>query len=744
MPIAETRSSRFVDKKQVIETLTLLHRGNAFEIRVLFKSGPPHSQYFRDPVEAAEMMKRLRWRDVYGVYSTLNRINPSMEATSRNRLDQPAKTRSLTSADEIIRRTFILVDVDPVRRSNTSSTESELALARVQADEIREWLRFWKCPSPFMAMSGNGYHLLIPIDLPNDHQSKELVEKVLEAIRSLFPGNSVKVDTSVSDAARIVRTYGTTAQKGDNTAERPHRMTRLTDVPEDLLDYQIYSKEDLQSIAQLAPARPTTVSGQEWKHWAEVAPDCSQSQVASAASAYVRKMPEAVEGHHGSSQMMRVCSALHWGFCLSDDEAWPILEEYNERCTPPFEVGQNVAAPNSLERKWEQVKDGKRQRRRLGGLLAKLAPIRGLDPFEETEEESPNSLIDFGFIDSAEFASRKYSSDWLVDHLLKNGQSCIIAGPSKSMKTSISVELGISIAAGIPFFGKASAKKSRVAIVSAESGEETLQETAVRICESKGVDFSHLGDALFWAFRPPQISDCTHIASLAEFIDANQVDVLMIDPAYLTMGIGDEARNQFAVGAVLQNLTMLQNQTGVVPILCAHTNKNIPVGRELSLPDIAYAGFGQWARQWLLINRRVLYTGDPPGHHLVYLTYGGSAGHSGSWAIDISEGDIRDGRYWNYDVRSSAEARRESADEERRTKETAQAEKAESARQKIIRAMAGNGPMPKSEIASRSGLTSYRFRIVFGAMQERDQVITADRTDSLGRQKTGWILQPEI
>ena len=58
--------------------------------------------------------------------------------------------------------------------------------------------------------------------------------------------------------------------------------------------------------------------------------------------------------------------------------------------------------------------------------------------------------------------------------------------------------------------------------------------------------------------------------------------------------------------------------------------------------------------------------------------------------------------------------------------------------------MAGNNTMPKSEIAERSGLTRYRFDKVFSGMQEHGEVITADRTDNLGRQKTGWILQPEI
>jgi hypothetical protein len=208
---------------------------------------------------------------------------------------------------------------------------------------------------------------------------------------------------------------------------------------------------------------------------------------------------------------------------------------------------------------------------------------------------------DFGFIDSTTFAERKYESHWLVPYVLKQNQPCIVAGPSKTLKTTFLVELSVSLASGKPLWNRPQyqADTRRVALVSAESGEETLQETAFRVCLSKGVEFKSLATNLFWAFRAPDISATSHIMSLAAFVLENKIDILIIDPAYLSMGnIGESVSNQFAVGAVLEKLSELARYTGCTPLLAAHTNKGCSVGKQLQLPDIAYAGFGQWARSY--------------------------------------------------------------------------------------------------------------------------------------------------
>jgi len=54
------------------------------------------------------------------------------------------------------------------------------------------------------------------------------------------------------------------------------------------------------------------------------------------ASRYIVTLPVAVSGHRGHDALFRTACELAHGFKLSDDEAWPLLIQYNARCLPPW------------------------------------------------------------------------------------------------------------------------------------------------------------------------------------------------------------------------------------------------------------------------------------------------------------------------------------------------------------------------------------------------------------------------
>src|SRR5262249_19045384 len=132
-----------------------------------------------------------------------------------------------TSDSNILRRRWLLIDVDPSRPAGVSSSDEEKKRAEHKAEEIRTYLRSLEWPEPLMADSGNGYHLLYRVDLPNDDPCKALITQCLDALATRFDDDFVKVDRSVFNASRIVKAYGSKAAKGDNTKERPHRLSRL-------------------------------------------------------------------------------------------------------------------------------------------------------------------------------------------------------------------------------------------------------------------------------------------------------------------------------------------------------------------------------------------------------------------------------------------------------------------------------------------------------------------------------------
>jgi len=169
------------------------------------------------------------------VYVTLNPPEPALLSRAVNRVQKQGKRSLLTKDAEVACRRWLLVDLDPNRPTGVSATDEELALAEALVEELLVALveeRGW--PLPVTGISGNGWHGLWRIDLPNDAEALALVKAVLEALSARFSTAQVKVDTGVFNASRITKLFGTVANKGDHCPEagRPHRLSRLVNVPD--------------------------------------------------------------------------------------------------------------------------------------------------------------------------------------------------------------------------------------------------------------------------------------------------------------------------------------------------------------------------------------------------------------------------------------------------------------------------------------------------------------------------------
>lgn len=208
----------------------LFEPGDVVELRA-FKDRTITSGYFDNFEELAEQAAKLDSKG-FAVYVTLNPTESALLARAHNRVKTHPK--ATTSDTNITHRRWLPVDFDPVRPANVSSTDEEKQAAVHRAREVREHLREQGWPEPVVGDSGNGAHLLYRVDLPNNRESLELVKGVLEALAFKFSDEAVSVDTSTSNAARIWKLYGTTARKGDDTEDRPHRRSRLLEIPKEV------------------------------------------------------------------------------------------------------------------------------------------------------------------------------------------------------------------------------------------------------------------------------------------------------------------------------------------------------------------------------------------------------------------------------------------------------------------------------------------------------------------------------
>lgn len=207
--------------------LAVLSRpGDVREVRIP-TSRRTDSGYFDDPVALAAAVRSYDGRE--NVYITLNPVNRALLARAANRIRQGS--RATTSDRDVVARRWLPIDIDPQRPSDISASEAEREAALEVTRRVWTYLNGLGWPEPVTTMSGNGYWLLYPVDLPNDEPSRQLVEGVLRHLAGRFDTDAVSIDTSVSNASRIVALIGTRKVKGDATPDRPHRRSAILAVP---------------------------------------------------------------------------------------------------------------------------------------------------------------------------------------------------------------------------------------------------------------------------------------------------------------------------------------------------------------------------------------------------------------------------------------------------------------------------------------------------------------------------------
>lgn len=383
---ARTANSPAVEKiTEYLRVLTSRFTSGVLEIRAVdcserFNPKPHIECGFFDLShlhEAATAAITLQSKNARGVYFTLNPVRPDLLSRRANRT-APQNNRDQISAgdSDIVRRCWLLIDADPARISGVSSSQQEKEVAAKLSEEVETYLSLSGWPDPIKADSGNGFHLLYAIDIPVDDGG--LVRNCLRALAAQFDSNSVKIDTVVYNPSRICKLYGTISRKGDHTAERPHRYSKIIGGPKSPI---IVPEELLKKLATQAPperafSRTSGTHTPAGKPSRSRKKSRSQKTPVELAELYLSKVPPAISGQGGHNQLYHAAGILTDGFALSIDDALPILQHWNESCQPPW-------GESDLERK---LIEADKNLPKSGRLLERMDG--------ETPASSPQTLSD--------------------------------------------------------------------------------------------------------------------------------------------------------------------------------------------------------------------------------------------------------------------------------------------------------------------------------------------------------------
>jgi len=164
------------------------------------------------------------------IYASLNPAPREFLSRAPNHLICP---RDTVRDEHIEYVNNILIDIDPARPSRTASTDEERDLTISKSYDIEHYLiDRGLCSSDQIvrAMSGNGSYVLlaIPPIVVNDDNRATISAKLRTFNRDIceqFSDDRVNIDSSTYTLSHLVKVIGTVSRKGDDTPDRPHRVS---------------------------------------------------------------------------------------------------------------------------------------------------------------------------------------------------------------------------------------------------------------------------------------------------------------------------------------------------------------------------------------------------------------------------------------------------------------------------------------------------------------------------------------
>jgi AAA domain len=408
----------------------LLIPDTVVELRIPIHDKRVVSGFFDDQDKLIEATRQWDGR-APALYWTLNPVDPKLLGRVYNRLEDYSK--QTTTDKDIVRRTWLPLDFDVANPAGISSSDAEHDAALTRARDCLAWLLSLGFSSYVLADSGNGAHITLRIELPNDDASTLLIQQCVQAVAFRFTGGGVTVDETVFNAARLWKAYNTWACKGDDTPERPHRQARVLEtapqrVPE--------PRALLEMLASFCPPEPDSEprSGRPKQHAKTTGPAFDLEH-------WIAEHQLEVSGpdpwNGGRKWIFAVCP---WNPAHTNRSAG-IFQ------LPNGAIGARCHHNGCTGKDWHALRDlvepGWRERRPAGGS--------GPD-WSDLDATAPTALRWYTVAELREETGT--AIQYLVDGLFAESSLSVIAGKVAIGKSTLARMLMYCVARGLPFLGK--------------------------------------------------------------------------------------------------------------------------------------------------------------------------------------------------------------------------------------------------------------------------------------------------
>lgn len=181
---------------------------------------------------------------------------------------------------------------------------------------------------------------------------------------------------------------------------------------------------------------------------------------------------------------------------------------------------------------------------------------------------------------------------WLIEDLWENNSVGVVGAPSKSFKSTLTLNLACAVATGKPFDGR-EVKQGAVLIIQGENNLSMEQHKIYSITGETELPIYFVDDNI----------TMDHIYKLKDSIIKLGIKLLIIDPMYLLFGSGDINKHQDIV-LRLEMLSDLSKNTNC-SIMLVHHSRKLERGAKIQTSDMYGSAFIEgWYESMILLQRQ--------------------------------------------------------------------------------------------------------------------------------------------
>jgi hypothetical protein len=416
------------------------------------------------------------------IFWTLQDVNPKLFGRAPDQFQSHIKSGVATKDADVQRYRWLLVDCDPLRNpAKISSTDAEKADALEVATAVRGYfdgINAWdEGYASILADSGNGYHVLLRVDMEVSETSKALYQRVLQSLGQQFSTgdatSGTKIDTSVFNPSRICKVYGTPVRKGSETPERPHRMAQLLDVPDTL---PIVPVDVLKKIAaEFTPATAAT--------------SAAHTPAASAMPSRITLEAQALK----MEQFLAEAKYMHRQRADYDNGGfkWQLMQcPFNAEHSAPDsyaflkadgKMGFHCSHNHCVDNKWTQFRA--KAEAGIGHRFQFVEPSPRPSQIADYTKTGESRKSEHPILQAARESAKQFDMESILfnptathakhipilDGFLTESESAILIGAVKAEKSLFGLRLAMHVACGKAWCGYASTHPRRVAYLDGEN-----------------------------------------------------------------------------------------------------------------------------------------------------------------------------------------------------------------------------------------------------------------------------------